>query len=260
MTEPLTFTPPPLLDVPFDHELTQLAMGLRKIVKREFTTAESLRELRSLGWYVHLAEGAYGVDTESADVQHDGGGFHTAFFGDRAAVERAVTLEDVERRGRSDERCDAMAWLGALLGYPACCTAAYVTQAEQGEEASFARLFATGPLIDAPRWNNLFVLSHALISHFPCSLDCEASAELAGATWSHLATEDEARATAVAELLAAPITVWDRYRFIVEHPTHGRLLPHHLDGSAHLLAHPPLQRFVAAIDQPPAGGVRLHFR
>lgn len=260
MSAPLVFSPAPLLERAFDHELTQLAMGLRKVVKREFTTADSLRELRGLGWYVQVIEGEYGVDAASADVQHTRGGFRTAFFGDRAAVERAATLEAVERRGRSDERCDAMAWLGALLGYPPCCTATYVTQLEQGETASFERLFATGPLTGAPRWNNLFVLSHALISHFPCSLDCEVSAELAGATWSHLASEDEVRATAVADLLAAPITVWDRYRFIVDHPIHGPLLPHHLDGSAHLLAHPPLKTFVASIDDPPAGGVQLQFR
>jgi len=104
------------------------------------------------------------------------------------------------------------------------------------------------------------VLSHALISHFPCTLDCKASAELAGATWSHLASTDETRATAVTDLLAAPITVWDRYRFVVDHPTHGRLLPHHLDGLAHLLAHSPLQAFVATIDDPPSAGVRLVFR
>ncbi len=181
------------------------------------------------------------------------------FFGERTAVEDAYSLEHIERTGRGGERLDAMARLGALLGYPPCCTAAYLTQAEQSETSSFARLFATGPREGAPRWNNLFVLSHALISHFPCTLACKASAELAGATWSQLAETDEEHATAVSELLAAPITVWDRFRFVVEHPLHGPLTANRLDGSPFLLSHPPLVSFVEALDRPPAGGVRLHF-
>ncbi|MDP6947024.1 MAG: DUF483 domain-containing protein, partial [Myxococcota bacterium] len=190
MILPLPYAPAPLLDQPHDHELTQLAMGLRRVVKREFATAQRLADMRALGWYVQVVEGTYGVDTESADLRHGDGDFCTAYFGERSAVEKACDLELVERHGRGSKRRDAMVQLGTLLGYPACCTEAYVAQAQQDETASYARLFETGPWVNAPRWNNLFVLSHALISHFPCSLACERSAELAGTTWSRLAATD----------------------------------------------------------------------
>jgi hypothetical protein len=261
MSAPLVFAPAPLLDRPYDHELTQLAMGLRKVVKREFVSARALTEIRGLGWYARTIEGTYDVDTASAEMKPGpGAGYCTVFLGDRAAVDRACALELIERGGRGRERREAMAELGGLLGYPACCVAAYLDQREHGEDASFARLFAAGPREGAPRWNNLFVLSHSLISHFPCTLACETTAELAGATWSHLAKADEARGTAVATLLAARITVWDRFLFIVDHPDHGRLTAHQLDGSPHLLSHGPLISFVQSLDATPPGGVRLQFR
>ena len=260
MTTALPFTPAPMLDRPFDRELTQLAMGMRQVVKREFSSDATLDELRALGWALRIADGGYDVADDSADVHHDGGRHFTVFFGAAAAVETACDLEEIERHGKGGERLDAMAALGGLLGYPPCCTAAYLTQEEQSESASFARLFEAGPHTGLPHWNNLFVLNHALISHFPCTLDCTASAELAGATWSQLASLDEARAAAVARLLASPITVWDRYRFLVEHPDHGPLTPNQIDGTPFLLAHPPLVDFVNALERLPAHGTRLEFR
>jgi len=261
MSARLPFSPAPLLERPFDHELTQLAMGLRKVVKREFVSPQSLTEVRGLGWYARVVEGNYDVAPNSPEVRPGAhADYCTVFFGEQAAVDKACLLEPIERGKRGDDRREAMAGLGTLLGYPGCCVAAYLDQLEQGEDASFARLFAAGPLEGAPRWNNLFVLSHALISHFPCTLACEVTAELAGATWSHLADADEERGTAVANLLASPITVWDRFRFIIEHPEHGPLTANQIDGSPHLLSHGPLASFVESLDAKPPGGVRLQFR
>jgi hypothetical protein len=256
----LPFEPAHRLGEHFDHELAQLELGLRRVIKREFCRDEELAHLGALGWSIARIDGGYQLASNSADVDHDHGVHHTVFFGEPAAVDAACGLESLERTGRGGARQRAMAELGVLLGYPSCCTEAYLTQAEQGESASFSRLFRVGPHRGGHAGNNLFVLSHALISHFPCSLTCEASATLARATWSRLAEQEPERADAVAQLLCAPITVWDRYRFIVDHPTHGPLAPHQIDGHPLLLTHGPLHEFVAALDAPPAGGTRFEFR
>jgi hypothetical protein len=259
VTSPLPFRPAPLLDEHFDHELAQLDLGLRQVIKREFCRDEELTHMRARGWIVARIEGGYQIGANSADIQHDKGGHHTVFIGAPEAVTAACALESVERTGRGQARHDAMVEIGTLLGYPTCCTRAYLTQAEQGESASFGRLFKVGPHREAQAGNNLFVLSHALISHFPCALDCQRSAALARATWSRLAEQSPDRANAVAQLLGAPITVWDRYRFLVEHPIHGPLAPHQIDGHPLLLTHDPLGDFVRSLPTAPPGGTRFEF-
>ena len=259
MMRPLPFEPAPLLDIPFDHEMAQLEMGRRKVVKREFSSDATLDALRALGWPLRVSEGSYAVAADSADVHHGEGAHYTVFLGQEVDITRALAAETLEREARGEARREAIATLGDLLGYPACCTEAYLTQQDQGESASFRRVFEVGPLQGAPRWNNLFVLSHALISHFPCTLGCSATATLAQETWEVLADRDPERAEAVHRLLGSPITVWDRYRFLIEHPEHGTLTPNQIDGTPLLLAHPPLVAFVSERDHLPTGGTRLQF-
>lgn len=259
MSTGLAFSPTPLLDAHFDHELAQLELGLRRVIKREFCRAGEQEEMRARGWDVVRIDGGYQVGARSADVQHDSGSHRTVFIGTAQAVEAACIFESTERTAQGEARREAMRGLGELLGYPACCTRAYLTQTEQGESASFARLFEVGPHQTASPGNNLFVLSHALISHFPCALNCEHSASLAMATWARIYTESPERANALLRLLSAPITVWDRYRFLVEHPDHGLLAPHQIDSHPVLLNHPPLHDFVRSIDSPPPGGTRFEF-
>ena len=73
--------------------------------------------------------------------------------------------------------------LGALLGYPACCIDHFVVSEVQGNQVrdhgtSHAEHFALAatPHRVAPFWmNTLKRDEHVLLSHLPCSLDCEHS-------------------------------------------------------------------------------------
>ena len=140
MTSPLTFQPTPLLDEHFDHEVAQLELGLRHVIKREFCPEETLGQMHARGWSVARIEGGYHLGPDSADVQHGGGGHHTVFIGSPESVDAACHWEAIERTAQGQTRQEAMVELGRLLGYPTCCTDAYLSQDEQGESASFARL------------------------------------------------------------------------------------------------------------------------
>lgn len=242
----------------FDHEAAQLRAGVRRIIKREFASMAEIEAFRLEGWTVKLAEGEYGHAT-STDVIVGHGRAQTAFIGRHVDVSRALKLETLERHAKGQDRREAMAELGQLLGYPACCTQAYLAQAEQSESASFARLLHNTEGKTFPRLNNLFVLRHQLISHFPCDLSCAMSAAVGDLGLQALASEDGNLAIALSALLAAPITVWDRFRFVIEDSPWGRLFATDLDQTPRVRGHGPLQDFMASYPEVEQAGSRLQF-
>ena len=241
-----------------DHEAAQLRAGVRRIIKREFASMAEIETFRLEGWTVTLAEGEYGHAT-STDVVVGHGKAQTAFIGRHADVSRALRLETQERHAKGQDRREAMAEFGQLLGYPACCTQAYLEQAEQSESASFARLLHNTEGKTFPRLNNLFVLRHQLISHFPCDLSCAKSAAVGDLGLQALASEDANLATALSALLAAPITVWDRFRFVIDPSPWGRLFATDLDHTPRVRGHGPLQDFMASYPEVEQPGTRLQF-
>lgn len=248
------------LETPWDAELGGLALGWRRLVKREFAGPEELALAERLGLAVALAPDRYGHAADSAEVRRGAGDARTLLLArDSDTLALALELESTATRARGRERQEAEAALGALLGYPPCCVAAHVQAPDQGEDACFARLLALADPCELPAGNNLFVLAHQLISHFPCSLACQASAALAERGLDALAADRPAHARALRTLLAAPITVWDRFRFVIEHPAHGPVIAERLSHAPRLLSHPPYRAFRAALPALPAGGTRLTF-
>lgn len=249
----------PGLNAPFDHEMALLECGVKRLVKREFANMEDRRHALEKGFHVAVAEGGYGLDPTTAEVRLDWGAHLTLFIGEESATQRAIELERVERHGSGDDREAAMAQLGSLLGYPECCVTAYLTQDDQGETATFERLLRDGPREGLPTSNNLFLLSQQLISHFPCDLSCEASAGIGDLAIDALRAFDAGSADALGELMAAPVTVWDRVRFLVEHPRHGLCHGGQLTEEPRLFSHPGFNSFIGALPAVPEGGVRLVF-
>ena len=249
----------PGLGAPFDHEIALLERGVKRLVKREFANMDDRRIALEKGYHVAVAEGGYGLDPKTAEVRLDWGAHLTLFIGEESATQRAVELERVERHGSGDEREEAMSQLGQLLGYPQCCVKAYLTQDDQGETATFERLLSGGARERLPASNNLFLLSQQLISHFPCDLSCQASASIGDLALEALRAFDGESADALAELMAAPVTVWDRVRFLVEHPRHGLCHGGHMTEEPRLFSHPGFNAFVGALPSVPEGGVRLVF-
>jgi hypothetical protein len=236
-----------------------LGCGAKRLVKREFATVLDRTQALEAGFHVAVAEGGYGLDPKTAEVRLDWGAHLTLFIGDETAAQRALELERVERHGSGDERESAMAELGGLLGYPSCCVEAYGSQDDQGETATFERLLGPGPREGLPPSNNLFLLSQQLISHFPCDLACPASAAIGDGALEALRAFDPQAADALAELMAAPVTVWDRVRFLVEHPRHGICHGGHLTEEPRLFSHAGFNAFAGDLPDRPEGGVRLVF-
>lgn len=247
-------------ETPWDAEIEGLVAGRRRLVKREFASPNDRRSATARGLEVGEAAARYGHAADSAEVRRGAGDGATLFYArDPETLDEALDLERVATRARGGERRAAEARLGELLGYPICCVRAHVDAEDQGEDACFERLLSDPDTDGLPATNNLFVLSHQLISHFPCSLRCEASCALGVAALSALTVQHPHQGHALAELLAAPITVWDRFRFVIEHPTHGPLIAESLTHAPRLLGHPPYRAFRAALPALPAGGTRLRF-
>ena len=66
MSTALPFSPTPLLETHFDHELAQLELGLRRVIKREFCRAGEQEKMRARGWAVVRIDGGYHVGARSA--------------------------------------------------------------------------------------------------------------------------------------------------------------------------------------------------
>jgi len=101
---------------------------------------------------------------------------------------------------------------GRLLGFPECCTDAFLV--------NFRKNFDPQPLITAettyPECNvTLRYFGARFISHLPCSTDCSASREVAKKFIKAIKMIDPEVVDWVYELLNGPLT-WDSYHGIVE--------------------------------------------
>ena len=248
--------PAPTLAAPFDSELALLAAGVKRVIKMEFAEPDRVARAVTLGFTARQADGRYGVTSASADITYDAGQATTVFVGRDIDVKRAVEVEVIERGTTGETRLEAMREMGALLGYPACCTAAYSEQEDQGESASFARLLGAGPQNHGTFPNNLFVLEHQLISHFPCTLSCAQSEAVAKAALDACRKEHPDYSVDLEALLRSEIQVWDRFRFLIAHPE-GRRHARHISSFRRVLDHPSFRAFEAGLPAVPEGGVTL---
>jgi hypothetical protein len=243
----------------FDHEIAMLRAGAKRVIKMEFAAYKRVAHAEALGFVCRSARGTYGIETESADITYDAGEAVTFFVGQEADVTEALEVEAVERSASGDTRLEAMRAMGLLLGYPPCCTAAYMTQEDQGESASFARLLGNTGHASGHFANNLFVLEHQLISHFPCTLDCAESAALSMQALALCRADNPRHASSLSTLLKSPIQVWDRFRFLINHPD-GKLTARNICSFHRVLQHPSFLSFEAAQPNLPEGGTRVNWR
>jgi hypothetical protein len=109
------------------------------------------------------------------------------------------------------------AYLGVLLGYPACCSLAFerrwpaASESHRGDVAA-ALLAEAGAGGYAGRWPwqaNVYArsLGTAITMHFPCKLDCPATAELAERHLAALATHEPGARAALEDDLRQPVLV-----------------------------------------------------
>ena len=247
------------LESGFDHELALLRAGQRRIIKMEFSHPSRVALAESLGYVCLPATGHYGIGSESPDIVYGTGECTTVFVGTADDARYALHLEQQERGPDPDERLQAMRELGVLLGYPACCTEAYEKQRTQDESASFARLLGGADRVEGHYANNLFVLDHQVISHFPCDLKCPVSQEVGLHALRLYRKDAPVAADALIELLKSPVQVWDRFRIRVNHPSRGILFANNISKEPRVHAHPTLTKFLDRLPLLPDGGTWVHW-
>ena len=157
---------------PFDHELMALLLDRRRVVLREATSVE--RADADAAWLA-----SHGLAVRR-------GAHHRVF----ASMHEDRLEEAIERHERSrakDEGFrDSARWMGEALGYPPCCVETFVRARTRDDVTLAAELLPAlgcAPATPLTLWLDGAL---ALISHAPCSLECEPTRELAAAVLGEL--------------------------------------------------------------------------
>lgn len=108
--------------------------------------------------------------------------------------------------------------LGRLLGYPECCTAAFAerwpvaARDYRGDAALLLLSRETPVMADVPWQTNVLgrCFTAPPISHFPCSLDCSATRELADRTLERLCAIEPEQAAAIRRDASLPLLVTEQ--------------------------------------------------
>ena len=114
----------------------------------------------------------------------------------------------LDRMGH-DAQSDHTAALGALLGYPACCVAAFSRLERRWPNRIPIHHAARRTTRFMHRLNNLSLARFSYISWFPCGYDCAESLALADRVAEILGALNPALIDAVDAVLATPRIYWD---------------------------------------------------
>jgi MoaA/NifB/PqqE/SkfB family radical SAM enzyme/SAM-dependent methyltransferase len=151
---------------PFDPEIVAFELGLRKLIKRELEPGEDDAPYTE----VLVARGLR--------VRRVGGSLLAAR--DQRLLDRAEEAE-LASVGKDS---DARRFLGAALGYPACCVERFVTEPIQDDLAVARARLAPLSLPASPL--TLWLGPLTLLGHVPCSAMCESSRSLGESTLARL--------------------------------------------------------------------------
>lgn len=247
------------LDPPFLLEEAMLRAGQRRVVQLLSPSAARLAQCSAEGWMVAPFDGGERVPVDQIDARAASGGYVSAFVGHQVDVERALVLHDIVWRSIDLALRASFAELQRQLGYPPCCIGAYVGSDDYGDGPMCAQVASLSPTHGLPAVNNIFVMEHRLIPHWPCRFDCEASAAQGKAALALVAAEEPERVAPLMQLLTSPVRAWDRLRFVMEHPTAGRITAERITRAPVVVDSEPFGAFHAALPTLPEGGHPLHF-
>lgn len=143
---------------------------------------------------------------------------------DPALARRAAALQ-------ADDPTRHAAELGALLGYPPCCVAAFIAQRARHDNSLNRYLIAARTTAPGPWPWQLNELALRLIAFYPCRYDCARALAIADQTLATIAAASPALPAELARLLAATVVY-------VDHDHQAWLAPApatHADGAVRLV-------------------------
>lgn len=197
----------------FDLELEAVRAGHKPAALKENVAAADaaglVRAYRAMGFAADVAS-THVYDAQSGS--HLPGATHAivAVARDEATLERLLAAQrDLATKGsrRVEE-------LGALMGYPACCTAAFAAQADRGDNLENERqtLLRTGAEPVHPLLHRLGVLR--LVSHHLCTASCEPSLRLARQQLDAVRARSAEAAERVERALGGAVLALDHRRLV----------------------------------------------
>jgi len=137
---------------PADVELVSLRVGLRRLIKRETSSARETAE--SEAWL-----GSQGLAVRSAG---------TVVF----AAAEGVLCDEAARAEADLGRAENVRWLGEALGYPRCCIEAFLTLPLRDDASLFAARLPAFAASPAPAETLWLSAPLRVISHTPCGPRC----------------------------------------------------------------------------------------
>jgi hypothetical protein len=176
------------------------------------TADEIERRFAAMGAVVVRASGTIGMDRHHAHVVYVA-----------RSRPQAEALRDAERRILADSdvppkavELEAVCEMGRRLGYPVCCTEAFVDRLAAwpvnppSDHPTEAYLAAHAAWVPRPRTllNNLLLGSHArFITFEPCRFDCDVAYRFARAVYDAAIRRDLPAVRAMCDVLATPVVV-----------------------------------------------------
>ena len=197
----------------FDVELDGLLAGDKPASLKEgvatVAVGAELARFRSLGLHAEVVTEHGRREGEGALVA-EGEGFATIALARDAATLREVLA--LQRAHASGARGTPVREMGALMGYPSCCTRAFAEQPERGDNLENERMpFRRAPRSPLdPRVHRVGL--HRLVSHHLCAPDCVASIALASRVLLRLRARDARLADEVEASLGRPVLFVDYAR------------------------------------------------
>lgn len=194
-----------------DRELALLLAGHKHALLIEGTPSDEAAALVEAHEALGLSAAVLSTHELDASTGRHGVGRSRAIV---AVARDAGTLAEVRRAQGSVERGDtsAIAAMGALMGYPECCTRAFAELADRRDNLANER----APFMRAPRAPLGTLVSRVgavrLSSHHLCAPDCAPSQALAGVALALVERESAAAAAWVRERVAAPVLFLDYER------------------------------------------------
>lgn len=201
---PLAPTAPPVPELPL--EATAYMLGLRPATYLRVEPQDADRIAARLPGFVERRDRRVGTPGSGALDDSPGRGEPRVDL--HAAPDADVARRIADYRELASDT--HISEVGALLGYPACCVQAYLTQGDRSD-ASFNRYaiaartsIGPGPW---PRW--LDDTSLKLLPHLTCTYRCERSLEQIDALIEALAVEQPELRQSLADYLGGPVLYFD---------------------------------------------------
>lgn len=184
----------------FDCELEGIRAGLKRLSLKEGVPPDRAEALtaayRAMGFAADVAsrQGA-GLDSGSGALDESGTRVIVAVAADEESLAEAIALNRIIHE-RGIDRSQAVARLGELLGYPACCVAEFTRIENQADNLQLERTpFMRAPESILDPLNNRLAVEAPLLSHHICRPDCAESARAAATLLDALERSSPSAAT-----------------------------------------------------------------